>query len=122
MTLFDSFRKFKFFGIPEVMYRISNEENEWKHYQILELQRHSKRYEYLPLRLAIGTSYIHRFQPLEYEECETTIEQCIYNPHQWLNKIKDKYNSNYMYYCKMSKNYCIVVYEYPTPEDPFCNF
>lgn len=122
MKTFDSFRKFKFFGIPEVMSRISDEENDWKYYQILELHlhRHTERYEYLPAFLSIGTKYRHIFQPLEYKECETDIEECITTPIEWLKEINKIYNRQYMVYCKMSKTYFIIVYEYPTDEDPFC--
>lgn len=122
MNGFDSFRKFKFFGIPEVMSLISDEENAWKHYQILELHLHrnTQRYEYLPEFLSIsGTKYQHRFQPLEYEECETVVKRCIITPKEWLKEISKTYVRNYMVYCKMGKAYCILVYEYPTDEDPF---
>lgn len=122
MKTFDSFRKFKFFSIPEVMSRISDQENDWKHYQILELQLHrnTEKYKYLPAFLSIGTKYRHVFQPLEYEECESDIEECITTPIEWLKEINKTYDRQYMVYCKMSKTYCIIVYEYPTDEDPFC--
>lgn len=122
MSAFYSFREFKFFGISEVMSCISDEENDWKYYQILELQIHQNkgRYQYLPAFLSISTKYQHRFTPKAYEECESVVKQCITTPYEWLRELSKVYNRELMIYCKMSKSYCIVVYEYPTDEDPFC--
>lgn len=121
MNGFDSFRKFKFFCIPEVMSRINDEENVTNHYQILELHLHrnTRQYEYLPEFLSIGTKYRHRFQPLEYEECETIVKRCIITPVEWLKEISETYDRKYMVYCKLGETYCIIAYEYLTIEDPF---
>lgn len=119
MNAFDDFRQFKFYGISEIMSRICDEENELKYYQILELQFHH-RHDYLPPFLSVATEYRHRFQPLVHNECETGITQCITTPTEWIDKLNTTYVRKYMFYCKLSSMYSVVVYEYPTDQDPFC--